>query len=181
MREEALTSSAVAPEAAMYTGAKLLVTWWNGRDYSCYLARKRPESSLPSRGVCHKCSVLFQRLDTHLRLGATRANAPANAHPVSPAHSGQSTDSSLSQSTAAAHAFKHPLGLPKTTEDGRKLTPSSSLQWFQQPCRPSQQRRRTPSLVMVLTGTHSPPHSQRKAEVKLRQHNRALENVTRRI
>ena len=115
------------------------------------------------------------------------ANGSAIPHPVSLTHSGQSTDSSLPQSTAAAHAFKHPLRLPKTTEEweeANSLLQSSVVPAVLQAISAEEKNSLlsdgTYEVLENSFSTRSPPHSQRKAEVKLRQHNRALEEVNRR-
>ena len=115
------------------------------------------------------------------------ANGSAIPHPVSLTLSGQSTDSSLPQSTAAAHAFQRPIRLPKMTEEWKEansLLQSSVVPAVLQAISAEEKNSLlsdgTYEVLENSFGTRLPPHSQRKAEVKLRQHNRALEEVTRR-
>ena len=97
----------------------------NGRYYSAFLAARKAPSS---RGVCSSCGRRFKRLDTHLRVSSIcrvvdcskpqqslRCERPPTPDPTpSPMNSIPLTTDSCTTST---HHFKHPLRLPKATDE----------------------------------------------------------------
>ena len=104
-----------------------------GREYSSLLAKNRVAPARSCRGTCPKCGRLFQRLDTHLRLSASCRDVTPSGPCREPTHSTDppthsqldartTSPTATTTTTAAAHAFKAPLKLPKSAEEWEKAT-----------------------------------------------------------
>ena len=168
-----------------------------GRDYTSYLAKSRAGPARPCSGICPKCSVSFQRLDSHLRLSATCQTICSPGPPPGPKSPVQSRDSNYtslpnvdlttsSGISVSDLAFKARIKLPKSTEEWEQadfLIQSTVVPLVQNAVSAEDKNKCLCNGVYdVLSshfGTRPLVQSQRKAEVRFRQHDRALKRVTR--
>ena len=164
-----------------------------GRDYSAFLARKAVAPC--ARGVCSSCGRHFKRLDTHLRVSATCrvvASGEQRREEVSsttPAPASLSMNS-INQTPVAtdivpSHHFKHPLRLPRSPEEWEEadqLLSSVALSVLQAISAEDKNTCLCAGVYDILAarfGTRAPSRSQNQSKSKLKQHNRALKEVTR--
>ena len=169
----------------------------SGKDYTSYLAKSRSVPLRPVSGVCPKCSCLFQRLDTHLRLSANChdiARSPVRSpRPVPPTHSNQPMNITTEHTTALSmasptttHTFKCPLKLPKSVEEWEEadsLLLSTVVPAVLHAVSAEEKNsclcEGVYDVLASRFGTGPSPRPQRRAEAKLKQHNRALGKVTK--
>ena len=161
----------------------------NGRDYSAFLvARKAP----CSRGVCSSCGRRFKRLDTHLRVSANcrvvdYSDQSPSAAPDPPSSSMNSinlTTTPTDSCASSVHHFKHPIRLPKTPnqweEAGQLLsaiTPAV-LQSISAEDKNASLCAGVYDIIAARFGTRASSGCRKQVHSKLRQHDRALKEVT---
>ena len=168
----------------------------NGRDYSAFLKAKAPLS----HGVCPTCGRRFKRLDTHLRVSAnchlvqqseqSQHQSPATPNPASTSMNSiplttHSTPLTTSPTLICTPHFKHPLRLPKTPEEWEEadqLLSAVAPAVFQSISAEEKNATLCGSVYDILAagfGTRAPSQHQKHVQTKLRQHDRALAEVTR--
>ena len=167
-----------------------------GRDYSSFLAKQSSSVAGKGRGICPKCGRLFRRLDTHLRVSASCRDitsgadtcrvAPAPA--PAPALASTATAPAMNNTNipSTAHTFKRPLKLPKHPEQWAEADWLLQVQVVPEVLQASSAEEknvvfcnRVYEVLATRFGTRSPPRSQRRRESKLKQHDRALKEVTK--
>ena len=166
----------------------------NGRDYSDFLMKKA--AARCARGVCSGCGRHFKRLDTHLRVSATcrvvTSSEQRTPPPARPDPAASPSMDSILQTTlptdgciTSSHRFKLPIKLPKTLEEWKEADQLLSAV--------------VPSVLHAITaeeknaclcdavydilaarfGTKPPSRPQKLLKSRLKQHDRALKEVTR--
>ena len=158
----------------------------HGRDYSSFLAKKPAANS---RGRCLKCVCLFQRLDTHLRVSASCRQIESTANDYSARDTPRQAMNRI-ESEAISRALSTTnyefLKLPKTSEEWAEAdylleseVVPAVLQAISAEDKNSILCNRSYNVLANRFGTRPLPRVQRKRHSKLKQHNRALQKVTK--
>ena len=160
----------------------------DGRVYSAFVSKKRAAPS--SRGVCPSCERHFKRLDTHLRVSRVVAptQPPLSATPGTTLHSMNRINQTTVPTDGPSihvHRFKQPLRLPRTPvewEEANHLLSSVTQSVLQAITAEEKNTCLCTGIYDILSarfGTRSPSRHRKQLQSKFRQHDRALNEVTR--